>query len=1408
MGVKIARYSAKLTRAIGASDTLLYVSSVNRFPQLTSEDHVNLSLEDVTGNIEVVRVNSVNGTVFTVVRGIDNTTARPFPISSLVEIRNNPLTLRELIAELMMESQTDMPMTSYLTQQQIIALINSMIESWAYISNSDKLPENKINYNNFVRLLQFYDLSESVFELLFEIESRPTQTFTATANQKVTLTGSDTFTAREFGLLKINGYDDLLIDYRDIVSLNAIPPLTNLDITNTKQYRMSVNGIVADRTVRVGRSATNVPLVSFSISGTYNAVIVGADRKVSSGAEIKEKLETLSGTNRLAASAIKDLPSSSGGLSSVTSDTTLSGSGTTSSPLAVAKPFTDADETKLDGIETGATADQTAQEIRDKIQGLSGNDKLDATTLKNLPQVNGKYALQLAYAKLRDLVLPRLFTETVVAVYESVAVDDPTDRTSLTTSLTAGASGKLYVRTSAGVDFDPVIVIYDTILALPNYDDVDSVASLEGNAITLPLYRDGVATSTVVHLWNGTGSPNNFLAVGFSAGNYTCKLQSLVPRTTNTGLTQTQVDLRITTLRPNAFTDADETKLDAIPSQIVGNASKLIGFNPSGNYTTVNDNFLRQVQTGNTITGDGTSSGALDVVNPFTDNDETKLDAIPDQGATNSNKLLGFNGSGNYEARDERFTSTDETKLDAIPDQNRNNADKFLGFNPSGNYAVLDAPSGGGGASGDITSVTARDGLDGGGASGAVSLGITEVNREKLSAFTSIGWMNVGTVGSYSSTKYTNITAIIDVYQDVVRRVSPRQENVWVTIRISTEEKARLDEGGKFQLAINETSGVFASYDSADWEHIVDASGNSYYQVLVSDIPVASGYSVREFDDLELNTINIDVDQWKRILSGRPVAITRLPVPLVPTHRYILSAPDTIDQSVKITALQEQTTLRGIEFPTHAVVNGIRAFIPTYSGNNAAALRGKVFLSLHSVPPSAVSKIHLGTALGSQSEYTVAAASVPGETRLYEISGLSYNDIIVGTGYWVNVEFADGSFVYAPTAVAAGDWTARTAQSVVHSPGSAAVWAENGNADPFPVNKLPYQTEIWARVGNDDPLPIAKVPAPALQTVYDRDAGPGLIINGSNADARSGIVAPTPPFDMDATGRGSGVLEVEVEFSLTNRLSNTIAFQQVANRDEADDALTARVSNFTSISSLLALQAYTPSTVHAVEIGQVTVYKGSTELGDVIVYVSRDANNQIALWMLYNGQAGSENFTLSTTVTAYFQHHDAGPDAGQRYSQSTVNPSLATTAIATDTTIAVNLAAGTLADGITVASDRIVFRDAGLYYIAMSLNLETTTDPAVSGGGARCYIDHMCYRQRGSNKTSLLVSKNTDYIRSTSNATGTAVGPANENFVTDFSFMAQAGDELGIELTGKYIQPSDASIIVNGSDSIIEITSS
>ena len=61
------------------------------------------------------------------------------------------------------------------------------------------------------------------------------------------------------------------------------------------------------------------------------------------------------------------------------------------SELNVANPFTDADEAKLDGIETGATRDQSASQIRDSLQGLSGSSRLRSTAVQGLS--NGSSAV-------------------------------------------------------------------------------------------------------------------------------------------------------------------------------------------------------------------------------------------------------------------------------------------------------------------------------------------------------------------------------------------------------------------------------------------------------------------------------------------------------------------------------------------------------------------------------------------------------------------------------------------------------------------------------------------------------------------------------------------------------------------------------------------------------------------------------------------------------------------------------------------------------------------------------------------------------------------------------------------------------------------------------------------------------
>jgi len=77
------------------------------------------------------------------------------------------------------------------------------------------------------------------------------------------------------------------------------------------------------------------------------------------------------------------------GLQAVASDASLAGDGTAGSPLAVANPFTAADEAKLDGIEAGATGDQSAGEIVTALASLAGDARLSADAIRDLPEGGG-----------------------------------------------------------------------------------------------------------------------------------------------------------------------------------------------------------------------------------------------------------------------------------------------------------------------------------------------------------------------------------------------------------------------------------------------------------------------------------------------------------------------------------------------------------------------------------------------------------------------------------------------------------------------------------------------------------------------------------------------------------------------------------------------------------------------------------------------------------------------------------------------------------------------------------------------------------------------------------------------------------------------------------------------------------
>lgn len=232
--------------------------------------------------------------------------------------------------------------------------------------------------------------------------------------------------------------------------------------------------------------------------------------------------------------------------------------------------------------------------------------------------------------------------------------------------------------------------------------------------------------------------------------------------------------------------------------------------------------------------------------------------------------------------------------------------------------------------------------------------------------------------------------------------------------------------------------------------------------------------------------------------------------------------------------------------------------------------------------------------------------------RYYRAAILTSATLTAGTGYNANLEFGDGSKLFADREYSPGvyDWNGGSWE---YAPGSVANWAVAGSLER---------------------IPRSKIPSAGLRLLLDGQAA-GLTVANSSALRRNSLSLFAPTFDLDDSATQAGIVEVDAVFRFGTRSSDNIGFGS-----ELDGM--ARITGFTTASALRSAIAYSASTDQGILIGAADVYNSTVKLGEFKLYLGRNAANQVGYFAVYHGASGSENFSCFLAMESVFIHNDTG----------------------------------------------------------------------------------------------------------------------------------------------------------------------
>ena len=232
------------------------------------------------------------------------------------------------------------------------------------------------------------------------------------------------------------------------------------------------------------------------------------------------------------------------------------------------------------------------------------------------------------------------------------------------------------------------------------------------------------------------------------------------------------------------------------------------------------------------------------------------------------------------------ISSADQALIEALPPEGLGQADKLVGFDGSGNYAAVDAPASGGG---DITGVTAGTGLTGGGTTGNVEIRLsgesfTLAEQTKLAGIeegandyqlpgniaaladdiTGAGYVILpNTVAQVSTGSQSNIATAAGYSYGNFYGTGPRLTSQFWYFRLPVDTAL---DGIEARVGDSDNTDIEGRIPAEDWTALGNQGGFDYYAVQIDDKPAGDGLIVVQLDKPTLANVEVPYN----LLTGVP----------------------------------------------------------------------------------------------------------------------------------------------------------------------------------------------------------------------------------------------------------------------------------------------------------------------------------------------------------------------------------------------------------------------------------------------------------------------------------------------------------------------------------------------------------